>query len=200
MAQNPPDPAPSAIPSSQSAATANPVQPAKQDWTPPLRPKPDRPKPEWKAWHTLSLLAIISAIVLLGVLTPSTQIGWAWIGTLVLLAGFATVAGHGILGLWLGLLIDERNKMSLSRLQMILWTIVVLSGFLTAAMWNISHGQVDALSIVVPAQLWLLMGISTTSLIGSPLIRSTQDDRTRRRQTRHRAKSSWSKSSGHEKS
>ena len=64
--------------------------------------------------------------------------------------------------------------MSLSRLQMILWTIVVLSGFLTAALWNISKGQVDALAIAVPAQLWLLMGISTTSLIGSPLIRSTK--------------------------
>lgn len=45
---------------------------------------------------------------------------WAWIGTLILLAGFANVAGHGILGLWTGLLIDERNKMSLSKLQMIL--------------------------------------------------------------------------------
>jgi len=112
--------------------------------------------------------------VLIGLRTPSTQIVWAWIGTLVLLAGFATVAGHGILGLWLGLLIDERNKMSLSRLQMILWTIVVLSGFLTAALRNIRSGEADVLKIDVPAQLWLLMGISTTSLIGSPLIRSTK--------------------------
>jgi hypothetical protein len=179
MTQNSSDPAPGASPTSQTAAPTKPDQLAelaKPDWTPPHRPERKRPKPpEWKAWHTLSLLAIIGAIVLIGLLTPSTQIVWAWIGTLVLLAGFATVAGHGILGLWLGLLIDERNKMSLSRLQMILWTIVVLSGFLTAALWNIrSAGQVDVLAIAVPAQLWLLMGISTTSLIGSPLIRSTK--------------------------
>jgi len=178
MAENPSDPTSSASSPSEPAAPANPGQPAKQqeqDWPSQPRPERKRPKPpEWKAWHTLSLLAIIGAIVLIGLRTPSTQIVWAWIGTLVLLAGFATVAGHGILGLWLGLLIDERNKMSLSRLQMILWTIVVLSGFLTAALWNISKGQVDALAIAVPAQLWLLMGISTTSLIGSPLIRSTK--------------------------
>ncbi len=171
MTPNPPDLAPSANPPVQPTATANPDTSAGSAW-----PAQPRPTPTWKVWHTFGLVAIIIAIVLLGLLTPSTQILWAWIGTLVLLAGFATVAGHGILGLWMGLLIDERNKMSLSRLQMILWTIVVLSGFLTAALWNIrpEHGQVNALSIAVPAQLWLLMGISTTSLIGSPLIRSTK--------------------------
>ena len=130
--------------------------------------------PAWKVWHTFSLIAIIIAIVLLGLLIPSTQIVWAWIGTLVLLTGFATVAGHGILGLWRGLLVDERNKMSLSRLQMILWTIIVLSGFLTVALLNIRSRQADALSITVPPQLWLLIGISTTSLIGAPLILNTK--------------------------
>jgi hypothetical protein len=169
MAEDQTDAAPTASPLSQPAAPGKPNLPAGRDWKP-----PDRPKPEWKAWHTLSLLAIIIAIVLLGVLTPSTRILWAWIGTLVLLAGFATVAGHGILGLWMGLLIDERNKMSLSRLQMILWTIVVLSGFLTVALWNIGSKQDNPLSIAVPPELWVLMGISTTSLIGSPLIRSTK--------------------------
>jgi len=84
------------------------------------------------------------------------------------------VAGHGILGLWRGLLVDERNKMSLSRLQMILWTIIVLSGFLTVALLNIRSRQADALSITVPPQLWLLIGISTTSLIGAPLILNTK--------------------------
>ena len=57
---------------------------------------------------------------------------------------------------------------------MILWTIIVLSGFLTAAFWNIRAGQVDALAIAVPQELWLLMGIATTSLIGSPLIKNVK--------------------------
>jgi len=91
---------------------------------------------------------------------------------LVLLAVFATVAGQGVVGRWRGALIDERNKMSLFRLQMLLWTVVVVTGILAAALANIAGGQPSPLSIAIPAELWVLMGISTTSLVGSPLIRS----------------------------
>ncbi len=79
-----------------------------------------------------------------------------------------------VTGLWRGLLVDERNKVSLSRLQMTLWTVVILSGFLTAALSNLAAGQTSPLSIAIPHELWLLMGISTTSLVGSPLIKSTK--------------------------
>jgi hypothetical protein len=34
----------------------------------------------------------------------------------------------------------------------------------------------DPLAIAIPEQLWLLMGISTTALVASPLIRSTKRD------------------------
>src|SRR5690242_9175502 len=93
---------------------------------------------------------------------------------MVLMALFTTIAGHGVVGLWHGVLIDERNRLSLSRLQMVLWTIIVLSGFLIAALWNISRGVDAPLEINVPKELWLLMGISVTSLVGSPLILSTK--------------------------
>ena len=129
---------------------------------------------KWTGWHTFGLLAIIVAVVLIGLVTPFEGRFWAWLGTLILLALFTTVAGHGIVGLWRGLLIDERNKISLSRLQMILWTIVILSGFLTAALSNVATGQTSPLSIAIPSELWLLMGISTTALVGSPLIKSTK--------------------------
>jgi hypothetical protein len=129
---------------------------------------------KWTGWHTVGLLAITVAVVLLGYLVPLKARGWAWLGTLVLLTFFALVAGHGITGLWRGLLIDDRNKISLSRLQMILWTILVLSGFLVAGLSNVMNGQNDPLSISIPAELWALMGISTTSLVGSPLIMSNK--------------------------
>ncbi len=129
---------------------------------------------KWTIWHSLCLLGIIVLITLLGLLIPTTARVWAWISTVFLLVLFATIAGQGITGLWSGVLIDERNKMSLSRLQMILWTIVVLSGFLTAALSNLVAGAAGPLSISVPTELWMLMGISTTSLVGSPLIKSTK--------------------------
>jgi hypothetical protein len=132
---------------------------------------------KWTGWHTVGLLAITIATVLIGYLVPLSARGWAWLATLILLTLFAAVAGHGITGLWRGLLIDERNKISLSRLQMILWTIIVLSGFFIASLSNVSIGKDSPLSIGIPAELWILMGISTTSLVGSPLILSNKKDK-----------------------
>lgn len=87
------------------------------------------------------------------------------------------VAGRGVTGLWLGALVDDRNKISLSRLQMILWTVVILGAFLAAALTNIGNvGGAHPLAIGVPEQLRFLMGISTTALVASPLIRSTKRD------------------------
>lgn len=110
----------------------------------------------------------------LNIYSPFTYRLCAWLVILILLTVFAVIAGHGVTGMWRGLLIDERNKMSLSRLQIILWTIIVLSGFLTAALANIVAGVENPLSISIPKELWLLMGISTTSLVCSPLILSTK--------------------------
>ena len=108
--------------------------------------------------------------------TPGQIIGF-WLINMVSLAAFAIIAGRGITSLWRGVLIDEGNKMSLSRLQLALWTILILSSFLTAALINIHKGQPpDPLSIAIPATLWGLMGISTASLVGSPLIKSTKKD------------------------
>jgi hypothetical protein len=127
---------------------------------------------KWTLWHTAILLLIVIAICAVN-LTYVPR--YAFLASLGLMVGFTTIAGHGIMGLWRGLLIDERNKMSLSRLQMTAWTIVVLSGFLTAALWNIREWKTNTpLAIAIPTQLLMLLGISTTSLVGSPLIRSTK--------------------------
>jgi hypothetical protein len=85
------------------------------------------------------------------------------------------IVGRGVTGSASGLLIDSRNKMSLSRFQMTLWTLVVLSGYLTGALANIFKGANDPLAIALQPELWILMGISTTSLVGSPLIKSTKE-------------------------
>lgn len=130
-------------------------------------------------FHGLSLLIIVLAIGLIGWKFPivtQTQIIRFWLAIMVLLAAFVVIAGHGITGLWRGALIDERNKISLSRLQLVLWTILILASFLTAVLINIHRGGADPLKIALPETLWALMGISTTSLIGSPLIRGAKKD------------------------
>jgi len=92
---------------------------------------------------------------------------------MVLLGACCVVIGLGTTGLWRGLLIDSRNRMSLSRLQLLLWTVLVLSAFLTVAMFNIREDPMaDPLNIEVPAQVWGLLGISTTFFVTAATIKS----------------------------
>ena len=70
---------------------------------------------------------------------------------------------------------------------MILWTILILSAYLTAVMVNVDLKRPEPLSIVIPPDLWLLMGISTTSLIGSPLILSAKKARETKEPDKQRA-------------
>ncbi|HEX6513282.1 MAG TPA: hypothetical protein VF157_13345, partial [Chloroflexota bacterium] len=79
----------------------------------------------------------------------------------------------------LGILIDSRNMMSLSRVQTAAWTVLILSAFAAAGLGNASRalfGLADALpdplGIGIPQAIWGLMGISTVSLVRSPLIKN----------------------------
>jgi hypothetical protein len=108
----------------------------------------------------------------IGLLVPPEQRFWSWISILILLILSFLVTGHGVRGIWNGIFIDGRNRMSLSWLQMVLWTLLVLSGFFAAGLSNLVAGAVDPLAIAIPEELWFLMGISTTSLVASPMILS----------------------------
>jgi len=104
-----------------------------------------------------------------------------WISLLGLIFISLISISWGITGRLGGFLIDNRKKMSLSRFQISLWTFIVLSALFTIALYNIGiqysnqASITDALSISVPAELWVLMGISVTSLVGSKLILNSQD-------------------------
>jgi len=111
--------------------------------------------------------------------TPWIKVS-TWIATFALLTSIAVVIGRGKLGRNCGLLIDHRRKMSLSRTQMVLWTLIILSGFTTAVFWNLAAGYPKPMSISVPKELWVLIGISITSLIGSPLIKDIKENRPRK--------------------
>jgi hypothetical protein len=128
--------------------------------------------PNWKWYHSVGIPILILAIILCGLLIPANLMLLTWILILVLLVLLILLFGGGITGrFWLGWMVNEQFRMSLSRLQMALWTLVVLSGFLTAALANLAAGHIEAaLDISIPPELWVTMGISTTSLVGSGLI------------------------------
>lgn len=98
----------------------------------------------------------------------------AWIATLSLMAAMAVIVGRGITGQWRGILIDGRRKLSLSRLQMLGWSLLVLSALVTAVLSNVEGSPLSPFEIEIPSALWVLMGISTASLVAAPATLSSK--------------------------
>ncbi len=118
--------------------------------------------------------ALVIALIVLGIYYVGTHKTYtatrSWLLVLGLLIVLCLYLGAIISRRPLGVLVSNRNLMSLSRFQMVAWSIVILSVFLTIAFRRIMAGVAAPLDIGVDPQLWALMGISTTSLVGTPLI------------------------------
>jgi hypothetical protein len=109
---------------------------------------------------------------------------YPWSIDLVLTIALFCAIGMGNKGLWFGILVDGRNRISLSRLQLVIWTILFVNTFLIVYIWNIAHATLDAstaasvlgkaLDFRVPPTVWLLMGISGVSAAATPAILSAK--------------------------
>lgn len=130
----------------------------------------------WSGWHTIFVVVVVP--VVLGVVALSVSPLAAWlIGMVVILITLAVI-GEAINGVKRGILVDERNKVSLSRFQTVLWTTLVLSGYIVMVAQNSRADAADPALVTFPPELLWLLGISATSLVGSPLVRSTLERRT----------------------
>jgi len=127
------------------------------------------------------ILLIVGAIIYLGVSShpaakPGEKDGWlsltgAWLGIMTLLVALCIFLGCVISGRPLGILVGSRNLMSLSRFQMVAWSVVILSAVLAIAFRRIVlFSGAEALNMAIDQHLWALLGISTVSLVGTPLI------------------------------
>ncbi|RKH10383.1 hypothetical protein D7V97_13870 [Corallococcus sp. CA053C] len=131
--------------------------------------------------HTVnSRLVFLTGALPLVVLATSWFVapGWSYVATTGALAMFLFVLGQTISGTPFGVLVNERNLMSLSRVQAVMWTVLVMGGYLTMAISRVKAGTPNSVDITIPQELWLAMGISTTSLLGTPLILSGKRTRT----------------------
>jgi hypothetical protein len=99
---------------------------------------------------------------------------WPWKLNMICLTLLAVLIGHGITGQWRGVLIDQENRITLSRVQLLFWTIVILSAILAAGVRNLSLGAKNPISIKIPTEVWALMGISTASLASASLVSATK--------------------------
>jgi hypothetical protein len=107
------------------------------------------------------------------------EIIWGyWILTAILMIFFLGTIGKAVNGRWTGILIDENNVMRLSRFQIVIWTVIILSAFLAIATSRMYAGNPDPLAITIDWRLWALLGISSTSLVGTPLILDDKKNKT----------------------
>ncbi|HBZ7707462.1 TPA: hypothetical protein NPP70_005101 [Klebsiella variicola subsp. variicola] len=119
----------------------------------------------------MAFVALIIFVVL--ILCPLIFIhnnGYTWFATLIMMIVFCAAVGYAINGRFMGIVIDNRNRISLSKLQAAAWTILILSALLTFAMIRVRNGSVDALNIDVRPELMAVMGISLTSFVATPMI------------------------------
>jgi hypothetical protein len=93
----------------------------------------------WIFRYMLAAIGVVIAIVVVIFAAFRTFIPplFTWIILLGLFSLLAVLVSRAYTGRWLGLIIDDRNKYSLSRLQMVLWTVIVLSAFLAAVLANV---------------------------------------------------------------
>jgi hypothetical protein len=90
------------------------------------------------------------------------------------ITGLAVALGLGTKGRIAGIWIDERNRVSLARAQVTLWTIVALGGFAAMALFNVGLGTPTAFP-QIPASIAAALGIALASPIVSALILNTKD-------------------------
>jgi hypothetical protein len=125
-------------------------------------------------WTSVAL-TLFTALMLVASWFWSDHLRWSYLAVVVLMLLFVATLGLKISGRPAGILINERNLMSLSRFQMVAWTLIILAAYLSAAIARIRNEGIEyALEIALDPRLWALMGISTASLIGSPLVQTAK--------------------------
>ena len=79
------------------------------------------------------------------------------------------------LGVWItegsryfGILIDSRKKMSVSRFQLVMWTLLIASTIVTYAV------SLNSVGFELPTEVWALLGISVGSAAGSVIVKGNK--------------------------
>lgn len=128
------------------------------------------------------LVPFVVATIIIGLL-GQIPITTRWIASLVLIVGLMALMSKRIYDRFDGIFIDSRNKMSLSRLQITMWTILAFSAFFSIALERDRLLQsndpaitedFDPLNIEFPDELLLALGISTASLAGASIIKNNK--------------------------
>jgi hypothetical protein len=132
--------------------------------------------PKWRPPSSWVSPALVFVLVLACIGAWVFPPGPNWIAAATLFGVFLLLLGKTMTTRALGILINERKIMSLSRFQMVVWTALIVSAYLAIVFVRVQSEGVkgEPLDVAIDWQLWALLGISTTSLIGSPLLNTSK--------------------------
>jgi hypothetical protein len=95
--------------------------------------------------------------------------------TLLVIVASLALIGLVINGRLDGILIDNRNRVSLSKFQATLWTVLIIGSLICIASHNLAlSADTTALNFDIPTALLAAMGISATSLVAAPAVLSAK--------------------------
>ena len=89
-----------------------------------------------------------------------------WLINLAFFIADGIAIGYCITGNVYGIFINERKLMSISRVQVAFWTLLILSAFFTIFVVRLRAGVNDPINIGIDSLMWGVMGISLGSLAG----------------------------------
>jgi hypothetical protein len=156
---------------------------------PPPPADSEPPSGHWELWHTIASLTILALIIAFAIwgATSKTLLTaahgklpvWTFLGLAALLLIFAALVGWGITGHVGGLLMDpaKGRRMSLSRLQALAWTFLVIAAYLNAFIVNIAGSFQNPLDVAIPGELLVAMGISLGSLAAAKVVLAVKDSK-----------------------
>jgi hypothetical protein len=148
-------------------------------------------QPHWRIptnlFTTLVGVGIVAAVIALAIWAANshkliTAVSgrlpvYTFLALAALLTVFTLLIGWTITGSLGGALVDpKKGRYSLSRLQLISWTILILAGYLNAFIANIAAGRSHPITVAIPGQLLAAMGISIGGLVGTQLVLGYKKD------------------------
>lgn len=131
-----------------------------------------------------------------GILGLERQYLWLWTAGLFVISFL--ILGKAVHNRFSGVLIDRDNRISLSRFQIVIWTLVLVSSLFTAGIGNavlpidkfdeyrnqcvakeggeeeIAACPEGPLDINIPPEVWALLGLGALSAVAAPAIKENQ--------------------------
>jgi hypothetical protein len=137
-----------------------------------------------KPRYQFALLVVLIVVLNVGagILSMNNKAATGWLLLPWLLTAILMVLCFAVIGRLppvvdsRGVLIDQRNRISLSRLQLVVWSLLVISAVVTYGALNGVWGRSAPLGLDIPKELWILLGLSTASFVAAPMVLAPKEN------------------------